>query len=191
MWGAHLLCAREGVIEAGYIGHNGLLIRPQRTHDVYASPSRTERCPQRKETEREREAEWSQSYPKLHGPCSLQDVRTREEGGGKSPSLPPPPPHPATPTLMSGGGGDEDKFPLEEGWGTLEPQVQGRDTNTEHLLDGASPSLNSFTVWSSSFLHFGSFSSWEWWEITALTSETQSLWPPLWELHCSLLGQTT
>ena len=57
-WGAHLLCPREGMIEAGYIGHNGLLIWPQRTHDVYTSPSRRERP-----AERERKTEWSQSYP--------------------------------------------------------------------------------------------------------------------------------
>lgn len=75
-WKAHLLRAREGVIEAGYIGHYGLLVRPQRTHDVYASPSRTERGWRRK-VNRERKREWSQSYPKLHCPRSMQGARAK------------------------------------------------------------------------------------------------------------------
>ena len=33
--GAHLLSAREGMIEAGHVGHDGLLVGPQCTHDVY------------------------------------------------------------------------------------------------------------------------------------------------------------
>lgn len=35
-----------------------------------------------RKVKREREAEWSQSYPKLYGHCSLQDVRTRGLGWG-------------------------------------------------------------------------------------------------------------
>lgn len=37
--GAHLLSAREGMIEAGHVGHDGLLIWPQCAHDVYTQPS--------------------------------------------------------------------------------------------------------------------------------------------------------
>lgn len=38
--GAHLLGAREGMIEAGDIGHDGLLVGPQRAHDVYSTAGR-------------------------------------------------------------------------------------------------------------------------------------------------------
>lgn len=33
---AHLLSPRESVIEAGHVGHDGLLIRPQRAHNICA-----------------------------------------------------------------------------------------------------------------------------------------------------------
>lgn len=40
-----------------------------------------------RKVKREREAEWSQSNPKLYGHCSLQDVRTRRVGWGDRVSL--------------------------------------------------------------------------------------------------------
>ena len=52
---AHLLGAGEGVIEAGDIGHDGLLIWPQRAHDVYTHHSRRERGGRERSRERERE----------------------------------------------------------------------------------------------------------------------------------------
>lgn len=79
------------MIEAGYIGHYGLLIRPQRTHDVYASPStqqdRERLTKKGKQRERQSEAKATQSY------MVLAPYRMREQGelggGIVAPSLGP------------------------------------------------------------------------------------------------------
>lgn len=51
------------MIEAGHIGHYGLLIWPQCTHDVYASPRRQREVDE--ERQRERERERGRMRPKL------------------------------------------------------------------------------------------------------------------------------
>lgn len=108
-WEAHLLCTREGVIEAGYIGHYGLLIRPQRTHDVYASPSsqqereRSAKKGKQKERERQSEANATQSYMVL-APCRIWEQGLGRESGSLWRSTAPPP-SPAARRDVRGGWG--------------------------------------------------------------------------------------
>lgn len=150
-WEAHLLCAREGMIEAGYIGHNGLLIWPQRTHDVYTSPSRTERGWQRtvnRERERDRvkpklpKAKWSL----LPAGCESKGSWQELAGERVAPSL--------GPHLQVQ---EEDECPLKERWGTLEPRLGHKHThqlvNHAHWVCVRVNSLKAvYSNWSRSFI---------------------------------------
>lgn len=146
------------MIEAGHIGHYGLLIRPQCTHDVYASPSRQRKV----KTERGR---MKPKLPKATQSCIvIVPYRMWEQGeeGGEMGSpcllpqlikflLSPPPP----PTLTPGGGMSEGTRRGEESfWRQLNCEFKvGTQTHTSvaksSLIGSVSGRIhsNSEAVW--------------------------------------------
>lgn len=133
-----------------------------------------------RKVKRERGAEWSQSYPKLYGHCSLQDVRTRGVGWGVrvslfgstalSSSYQQPPPT----TLMPGGGMSEGERGEKRRRNVLLNTVKGHwshkfkvGTQT-HTSTTKSSLIECVSGWiySEQFIQslkqFGPFSRWEW-----------------------------
>lgn len=139
------------MIEAGHIGHYGLLIRPQCTHDVYASPSRQRKV----KTERGR---MKPKLPKAAWSLFPTGCENKERRVGRwglpvychsfkfLPSSPPPPP-----TLTPGGGMSEGtrRRGEESFWRQLSREFKvGTQTHTSaaksSLIGSVSGQIHSF-----------------------------------------------
>lgn len=160
---------------------SGLSVPTMSTH--HPAPSRQRELI---EKGKQREREWERDrvkpkLPKAACPRSLQDVRARRSweetsslfrstasSSSHSYSLPP---HTHTHTdarRCNVRGQEEDEHPIEESRGTLAPQGQGWDTNTQftkssspNMFQGEFTQSGLFRLWSESVLVW--FSRWKWW----------------------------